>query len=334
MMRRLWRPLRRWLSTFRWPLAGLAALVAVLACVLVIPQWLVGLELGDAARTLSAAERAKAINDVRATLLQGIAGAVILLSIYFTYRQLQTGREQLQTAQQGQVTERFTRAVDQLGSNSEDVQLGGIYALQQISRNSDEERGAIHEILAAYVRNQAPWTSRHDNGHVDVDAIPRLRERAPGVQAAMLALGRRATLVGSPLGLMGTNLQRLRLSDTDIPGGANLESVLFWRSSLINASLGHANLRAAKLGWTDLRHSYLDETDFREADLRRADLRHASLKRADLRRADLRGADLRDTKNLETANLEGARAGAKAKDETKWPDGFEWQTAGVVMMDP
>jgi hypothetical protein len=333
MLGRLWRPLKRWLARFRWPLAGLAALVVVLACVLVVPQWLVRWELGDAAPTLSAAERAKAMNDVRATLLQGIGGAAILVGIYLTYRQLQTGREQLQIAQQGQVTERFTRAVDQLGNSSEDVQLGGIYALQQISRNSDAERSAIHEILAAYVRNHAPWTDRHDDGEVDVDGIPRLRERAPGVQAAMLALGRRATPFGSPLGLMGTNLQRLRLSNTDIPGGANLENVLFWRSSMINASLGHANLRAAKLGWTDLRHSYLDNTDFQEADLRRADLRHASLKDADLRGADLRGADLRDTEHLETANLEGARAGSRARDETKWPDGFEWQTAGV-RMDP
>jgi hypothetical protein len=102
--------LRRWLSTFRWPLAGLAALVVVLACVLVVPQWLVGWELGDAVRELTADQEAKAINDVRTTLLQGIGGAAILVGIYFTYRQLQTGREQLQIAQQGQVTERFTRA--------------------------------------------------------------------------------------------------------------------------------------------------------------------------------------------------------------------------------
>jgi hypothetical protein len=85
-------------------------LVVVLACVLVVPQWLVGWELGDAVRELTADQEAKAINDVRTTLLQGIGGAAILVGIYFTYRQLQTGREQLQIAQQGQVTERFTRA--------------------------------------------------------------------------------------------------------------------------------------------------------------------------------------------------------------------------------
>jgi hypothetical protein len=60
-------------------------------------------------------------------LLQGIGGTVLLLGAYFTYRQLQTARDQLQIAQEGQITERFSRAIEQLGSDKEDVQLGGIY---------------------------------------------------------------------------------------------------------------------------------------------------------------------------------------------------------------
>jgi hypothetical protein len=63
---RLWRDISHGLSRVRWPLAGLAALVVILACVLVIPQWLVRWELGAPARTLSPADKAKAINDVRA----------------------------------------------------------------------------------------------------------------------------------------------------------------------------------------------------------------------------------------------------------------------------
>jgi hypothetical protein len=152
MAGRLWHLLRRRLARFRWPLAGLAALAVVLACVLVIPQWLVRWELGAATRTLTAADKARAINDVRATLLQGIGGAVILLGAYFTYRQLQIGREQLQIAQQGQVTERFTRAIDQLGHGELDVRLGGIYALERIANDSPDDRATIAEVLTAFVR--------------------------------------------------------------------------------------------------------------------------------------------------------------------------------------
>jgi hypothetical protein len=101
-------------------------------------------------------DKSKAINDVRTTLLQGIGGAVILLGAYFTYRQLQTGREQLQIAQQGQVTERFTRAIDQLGHAELDVRLGGIYALERIANDSPDDRITIAEVLIAFVHGQRP----------------------------------------------------------------------------------------------------------------------------------------------------------------------------------
>jgi uncharacterized protein YjbI with pentapeptide repeats len=43
--------------------------------------------------------------------------------------------------------------------------------------------------------------------------------------------------------------------------------------------------------------------------------------------ASLEGAD------LTSAHLEGAAlAGARANEGTRWPDGFDWQTAGVVMV--
>jgi pentapeptide repeat protein len=308
---------------------GLVAAALLLSCVLLFPRWLYpspsAAELNSAKlvgkqRMDAVTDRLKLQNDARTTLLQGLGGVVLLVGAYFTYRQLRISRE-------GQITERFTRAVDQLGSESNDVQLGGIYALQQIGSSSPEERGAIYEILAAYVRVHSPWTDRHDVGPVDVEAIPRLREHRPGVQAAMLVLGRRVTEPGAvPLGLMGADLRRLRLSDIYIPGGANLENILFWRSSLIEASLEKANLRDAKLGSTDLRYSYLESADLRKAVLRWADLRYANLRDADLRGADLRGADLRESKNLEQANL----VDAKVDDQTKWPGAFDIQAAGVV----
>jgi hypothetical protein len=152
MVGRRWPGISRAVARVRWPLAGLAALVIILACVLVIPEWLVRWELGAQVRTLSTADKAKAINDIRATLLQGIGGAVILLGAFFTYRQLQTSREQVQIAQQGQVTERFTRVIDQLGHAELDVRLGGIYALERIANDSPNDRTTIAEVLTAFVR--------------------------------------------------------------------------------------------------------------------------------------------------------------------------------------
>jgi hypothetical protein len=64
--------------------------------------------------------RLKLQNDARTTLLQGLAGGVLLLGAYFTWRQLSVTRE-------GQITERYTRAIDQLGHAQLDVRLGGIF---------------------------------------------------------------------------------------------------------------------------------------------------------------------------------------------------------------
>jgi hypothetical protein len=244
------------MSHLRWPLAGLAALVVILACVLVIPRWLVRWELGAQARTLSPADKAKAINDVRATLLQGIGGAVILLGAYFTYPQLQTGRQQLQIAQQSQVTERFTRAIDQLGHAELDVRLGGIYALERIANDSPNDRIAIAEVLTAFVRGHAPWPPKlagQYRAEAPIEQVPELQVRAPDVQAALTVLGRRQPLpkLRGRLDLEGTDLRKARLEDAELQDAslfnANLQEAILDAANLQGAILYNANLQGAVL---------------------------------------------------------------------------------------
>jgi hypothetical protein len=122
--------------------AAAAGLLAVLVLVvLVLPPL-----LGGNDRTVQ--------NNVRTTLLQGFAALLILtgaaVGAAVTLRQVRTTRE-------GQITDRYTRAVDQLGSQHLDVRLGGIYALERIARDSPPDRPTIEEVLTAYVRGHAPW---------------------------------------------------------------------------------------------------------------------------------------------------------------------------------
>jgi len=170
-------------------------------------------------------ERIRLQNDVRTTFLQGMGGAVILLGAYFTARQLKVSREQLQhnieasrgqrtldrehqeLDRQGQITERFARAVDQLGSDKVDVRVGAIYTLERIARDSEADRTTVSELLATYVRVHASRrASRSSERHrafaergpeqiramwEEVADLPRLWDRAADVQAAMTVLGRR-----------------------------------------------------------------------------------------------------------------------------------------------
>jgi hypothetical protein len=251
MAGRLWHLTTRELVRFRRPLAGSAAIVVVLGCVFVIPQWIVRWELGSSALTLTAAEKAQAINDVRTTLLQGIGGAVLLLGAYFTYRQLQTSREQLLIVQQGQVTERFTRAIEQLGQAELDMRLGGIYALERIAKDSPDDRTTIAEVLTAFIRGHAPWPPRlDDQPHADVpiEEVSELQVRAPDVQAAITVLARRqpSPTPSEQLDLHSTDLRHADLARANLQGailgGANLQRAILDRANLQGTNLYGANL--------------------------------------------------------------------------------------------
>src|SRR5215218_1041515 len=86
------------------------------------------------------------------TLAQILGGAALLSGLYFTWRTLQVNRE-------GQITERFTRAIEQLGATHADnsknleLRLGGIYALERISKESEEDHGTIMEVLEAVMNS-------------------------------------------------------------------------------------------------------------------------------------------------------------------------------------
>jgi hypothetical protein len=191
-------------------------------------------------------EGLKAQNEVRTTLLQGLGGVVLLLGAYFTYRQvtnsreqLAHSREQLQIAQQGQITERFTRAIDQLGHAQLDVRLGGIYALERIARDSPADRAAIGEVLTAFVRSHAPWPPRLPGQYVataPIDQVPELQVRAADVQACLTVLGR------GGFAPPAEGQDRLDLHAVDLRH-ANL-----WDAHLEAAYLRRAHLEAAFLG--------------------------------------------------------------------------------------
>ncbi|MGH3104581.1 MAG: hypothetical protein ACRDN6_10865 [Gaiellaceae bacterium] len=115
--------------------------------------------------SLSAAERLKAENDIRSTLVQALAGAILLAGLYFTARTLQVNTRTLEVNREGQITDRFTRAIDQLGQPGDDklaVRLGGIYALERIARDSREDHGPVIEVLTAFVRRRpaGAWMRR------------------------------------------------------------------------------------------------------------------------------------------------------------------------------
>ncbi|MET8956818.1 pentapeptide repeat-containing protein [Streptomyces sp. NPDC004393] len=336
-------------------LGGIAALAVLGVVFVVLPSVLVDHDLAGA--HIAPQDRLNAINNVRTTLLQALGGLVVLFGAYATWRQVRVSQDGLRATQEGYVTDRFSRAVDQLGSDKLDVRIGALHALWRIAEHSARDRDAVISIQAAYLRTHLPWPppTGPDGPAADapVNDVAPLETRAADAQVALTSLGvlcehREQSWVN----LSATDLRRADCDGLWLPEvnldracmeAASLYHANLTQASLVSVNLRHADLKTAILRRTrcvlsDLRGARLVETDLRAADFTKTDLREANLRKADavgavFRQADLRWADVRGT-DLSTADLNQAQmVGALASEYTKWPAGFDPAAAGVVVTE-
>jgi hypothetical protein len=311
-------------TTWLWALGAGGLAVVLLAGVFVVPRWLYPpLSAADLHGVLSAQARiqlqqaqSQLANDARSSLLQAFGGLLVVVGAVATWRQVHISRE-------GQITDRFTRAIDQLGSENRDVRIGGIYALGRIAANSPDDRSTIQYILGAFVRDHASWPAgrpdgpEHPTASVD-EHFPPLTARAPDIHAAVSLLARRpASRDASVLYLSRTDLRGFHYDD------ARMEETLIRHANLARASLRRARLDRADLSDTDLRGADLESAHLRGAKLNGTYLQEANLRQADLGYADLRDADLRGTDFSGTCLQGTVLTGAHAGPSTVWPAEFD-----------
>lgn len=224
------------------------------------------------------------------TTLVGIISVLLVAAgLFYTNA---ANRAQQNLTEQGQITDRFGTAINQLGSGNLDVRLGGIYALDRLMHDSSADEANILEVLSAYVR---------DHTGMSAPASPATASPAPphpptDVQAALTVLGRRP----DPASHVNIDLTWADIRGADLTA-ANLTHADLRDADLKDAYLRSVNLTGAALRNADLTHAYL-----RSADLAGAYLRYGNLTGANLRSAVLTGANLTGA-NLSGANLTGAR---------------------------
>jgi hypothetical protein len=208
-------------------------------------------------------------------------------------------RAQQRFTERGQVTERFGRAIDQLGSDKLDVRLGGIYALERLLRDSPTDELNLIEVLSAFIRDHA-GTSGDASPHA-ASSMPRRWHPATDVQAALTVIGRRPNPAHAQgIDLSGANISGAKLAFLDL-AYVNLNG-----ADLSGADLDYADLAHANLAHTNLTRASLAHADLPDADLERANLSQTDLTDAILRGAILRGAILRGT--ILSANAFEARS--------------------------
>lgn len=269
-----------------------------------------------------------------ATLFAGIA---ILLNIYYAAKRSEVFEkntlaaiQSVEVSEAGKVSDRFTKAIEELGSDNLAIRLGGIYALEQMANKNEREHWTIVQVLTAFVREKASKKAvdlakpefQPDEKNQALEDKNSGWKLAIDIQAALTVIGRRDAkseqedqLVDlrnvniSGADIRKANLQRAILTESTLVGailfGANLVGAILFKANLQEAILFGAQLQEAILTESNLQEVVLTEGNLQGAILWKANLQGANLREANLQGAILFGANLQNA-NLSEANLQDA----------------------------
>jgi len=280
--------------------------VALWLALLWIPEWMVNQYAGG---TLSRLDYTKAVDDYRKTLAQIIGGFALLIGLYFTWRTTKSSED-------GRITDRFSKAVEQLGaSNNEgkkqlEPRLGGIYALERIAGDSQRDRWPIIEILCAYVRANAPRKYTPTDENTGEPIGPELVRIPPedDIEAVIKVLRN----LGAEFEPTANRI--IDLSETELYR-ADLSELKLSNACLSKTYLERADLSRAQLKGADLTSTWLEGAKLTKANLEIANLYRAKLMGAELYGVNLLGANLSET-NLTGANFKNAVMGFSGSKST------------------
>jgi uncharacterized protein YjbI with pentapeptide repeats len=255
----------------------------------------------------------------------------------------------VQLTQTRLITERFSKAVEQLGSEKIEVRLGGIYALERIAQDSDRDHWTIMEVLTSFIKEKTS-VKRLSKEKIRVKAYERWQQDEKGmsdqqnwnsairdlatelmtkdIQAALTVIGRRRHKKDPPDKRL--NLSYIHLSCANLHRAflqrASFYNVDFYAADLSNADFSNADLKSA-----NFTNANLQGAELKNADLKSATFSNAILYDADLRGANLRGANLRASHlisaNLYDADLSGANLKSASITPHQIKQAKNWQEA-------
>ncbi|MEU9605031.1 pentapeptide repeat-containing protein [Streptomyces sp. NPDC048057] len=297
---------RRGRPTHRQKRAALAVVGALVAAGLLLVvlgpvSWLIA---GDTVRGLPGKEKADAINAVRQTILAAIGGAAVIGGLAFTARTYALTKR-------GQVTERFSRAVELLTSEHVEERLGAIYSLEHVLAESPQDHVTVVNLLAQTVRNRtrpADFPEGLDQSRSHGKPLPAFGvQPSADVDAALRILAVRPDRPEPfRLDLRHVTLPGLYIRDFEFDAPPSFRSAFFTWADLRHSAFRGLDLTNAIFTEADMRGCLLVSAQMDGAVLSRADLRGARFKDASLLGAFLDGADLRDSDGLTPEQLSGA----------------------------
>lgn len=186
--------------------------------------------------------------DARLLVISVAGGFVVGGGLLYTARTYQS-------SVRGQFADRFSKALERLGAAESYSRVGGVYSLEHVMHESPDLHNDVIEVLADFIRRQAPQPQRDESSQPSPADKVRLER---DVQAALTVLGRRPQRREiHPLDLSYTNLAGALLFEANLRGavliGANLS-----HAYLSGADLSYANLNTANLSYAQLRKTIAD----------------------------------------------------------------------------
>jgi len=265
-----------------------------------------------------------------------LPGLAALVALIFTSISVGQAKQQLKITEQGQLTDRFNSAIENLGSRSLDIRLGGIYALQQIMRDSARDQPTVISVLSAFVRQHTHITAKEAEKRYSLLDEPNKHPAAADIQVAIDVLISRSpkndgptrvnleqadlhgtTLLGSAdsrASLQGSSLRGALLSGSnwdgvDLSGAylleARLNDVVMFECNLSRAVLARAQLKGSAINNSNISYGFLYGSQFNDAQLLGVNLSHSGLVGSKFNNVKLADSNLSDA-NLSRSNLNNA----------------------------
>ncbi len=195
-----------------------------------------------------------------------------------------------ETAEQGQITDRLNKAIENLGKITVEgdpvieVRIGALLALERIAQDSIRDHIQIMEIICAYIRHNSPLPDRKNakNNSSDVIEINAKRRKNDGenidedIQTALTIIGRRGKW---PEG----NKRLKKESDHEY-------RIYLFKCYLYGAKFSGANLENASLIGSDMRDTWFDDTNLIDATLANTNLTGAWFEETVLKDTELGNA--------------------------------------------
>jgi uncharacterized protein YjbI with pentapeptide repeats len=247
-------------------------------------------------------DKVNIINSFYNNTLQAFTGFFFVITAFFTWYNSNISNKTLEVAEEKQISERFAKAVELLGSNIGAVRTGAIYSLEKIAQDSEIDYWAIMEVLAFFVKESSLKLRDNKIDHVGSD-----------IQSALIVISRlthekysdQRTLDVSGAYLPHVNLENMNLRLLNLKG-----------VNLRESNLDNANLEAVELQDADLSMAYLGKVNFKNANLDRVKLQNvntgsrtvekANFSRTSLHNSDFSGAIL-SLSDFSDAELCGAK---------------------------